>query len=219
MITVFIRSIILYIAVLIALRAMGKSELSEMNSFELVITLLIAEVAAIPMEDNRIPLTYGIAAISGLVFIQISTSFITTKSTFFRSIVSGNPSVLINNGQIDYKNLKKESVTIEELLEALRIQGYFSLNDVKYAILETDGNLSILPSKDQNEEEVNIKHLPIGVVYEGKIIKRNLKLVNKSEDWLIEKLKRKNINEYKNILICMIDEQDNLIIQMKDNKF
>ncbi|WP_312287762.1 DUF421 domain-containing protein, partial [Terrisporobacter sp.] len=122
MLVVFIRSIILYIAVLVSLRIMGKGEIAEMNCFDLVITLLIAEVASTPMENNDIPMLYGIAALTGLVFMQTLISILGLKSKFIGRLVSGKPSILINKGKIDYNALKKEKITINELLEQLRVQ-------------------------------------------------------------------------------------------------
>lgn len=139
MLVVFIRSIILYIAVLISLRIMGKGEIAEMNCFDLVITLLIAEVASTPMENNDIPMIYGIAALTGLVFMQTLISILGIKARLVSRIVSGKPSILINKGKIDYNILRKEKITIDELLEQLRIQGYFNIKYVQYALLETDG--------------------------------------------------------------------------------
>ncbi len=116
MLVVFIRSIILYVAVLISLRIMGKGEIAEMNCFDLVITLLIAEVASTPMENNDIPMIYGIAALTGLVFMQTLISILGIKARLVSRIVSGKPSILINKGKIDYNILKKEKITIDELL-------------------------------------------------------------------------------------------------------
>ena len=212
MLVVFIRSIILYIAVLIALRVMGKGEIAEMNAFDLVITLLLSEVAAIPMQDNSIPIIYGISSITALVFIEILISYIALKSR----ILSGSPTVLINKSKLNYKQLKKERISIEELLESLRSQGYFNLKDVQYALLETDGNLSIVPSPSYDSSKAtDFKHLPIPVIIDGKVIKDNLNELNKDEKWILKTLKSKNIKKVKDVLIFMIDENDDIFIQRK----
>ena len=207
MLVVFIRSIILYIAVLIALRVMGKGEIAEMNAFDLVITLLLSEVAAIPMQDNSIPIIYGISSITALVFIESRT---------VSKILSGSPTVLINKSKLNYKQLKKERISIEELLESLRSQGYFNLKDVQYALLETDGNLSIVPSPSYDSSKAtDFKHLPIPVIIDGKVIKDNLNELNKDEKWILKTLKSKNIKKVKDVLIFMIDENDDIFIQRK----
>ena len=218
MLVVFIRSIILYIAVLIALRVMGKGEIAEMNAFDLVITLLIAEVAAIPMQDNSIPMIYGVASITGLVFIEILISYITLKSRTISKILSGSSAILIDKNKLDYKQLKKERISIEELLEELRTQGYFSLKDIQYAILETDGDLSIVPSPSYDSSKTSeFKHLPLPVIIDGKTIKSNLNELNKDDAWISKLLKSNNIKSVKDILICLVDENDEVFIQRKND--
>lgn len=216
MIVVFIRSIILYVAVLISLRIMGKGEIAEMNCFDLVITLLIAEVASTPMENNDIPMLHGIAALTGLVFMQTLISILGLKSKLIGRIVSGKPSILINKGKIDYKALKKEKITINELLEQLRVQGFFNVKYVQYAILETDGNLSVVPATTYSSTpSVEFNHLPISLIHDGKTLKNNLKLINKDENWLSSILNSHNINDVKDVLICVLDEYDKIFIQKK----
>ena len=219
MIVVLIRTVILYIAVLVALRIMGKGELSEMNPFELVITLMIAEVAAFPMEDNKVPITYGIAAITGLMFIQMLVSYISVKSTKGRQIISGKPTILIRKGRIDEKSLRKERVGIDELLEQLRLQGYFNIRDVQYAILEADGELSVVPSPNSNQETPkDFKHLPIMLILDGKILKNNLKAIDKDEQWLLSELNKKGIDDFKNAFLCLLDEDSNIYAQLKQKE-
>ena len=216
MLVVFIRSIILYVAVLISLRVMGKGEIAEMNCFDLVITLLIAEVASTPMENNDIPLLYGIASLIGLVFIQTVISVIRIKFRSISRFVSGKPSILINKGKIDYKILKKEKITIDELLEQLRIQGYFNIKYVQYALLETDGNLSVVPTTNYNSTpSVEYKHMAISLIQDGKIIKESLKSIQEDETWLNNILKSHHIDNVKDVLLCVLDEYDKIFIQKK----
>ena len=216
MLVVFIRSIILYVTVLISLRVMGKGEIAEMNCFDLVITLLIAEVASTPMENNDIPLLYGIASLIGLVFIQTVISVISLKFRSISRFVSGKPSILINKGKIDYKILKKEKITIDELLEQLRIQGYFNIKYVQYALLETDGNLSVVPTTNYNSTpSVEYKHMPISLIQDGKIIKESLKSIQEDETWLNNILKSHHIDNIKDVLLCVLDEYDKIFIQKK----
>ena len=216
MLVVFIRSIILYVAVLISLRVMGKGEIAEMNCFDLVITLLIAEVASTPMENNDIPLLYGIASLIGLVFIQTVISVISLKFRSISRFVSGKPSILINKRKIDYKILKKEKITIDELLEQLRVQGYFNIKYVQYALLETDGNLSVVPTTNYNSTpSVEYKHMPISLIQDGKIIKESLKSIQEDETWLNNILKSHHIDNVKDVLLCVLDEYDKIFIQKK----
>ena len=216
MLVVFIRSIILYVAVLISLRVMGKGEIAEMNCFDLVITLLIAEVASTPMENNDIPMLYGVAALTGLIFMQTLISLLGLKFRSVGRIVSGKPSILIDKGKIDYKMLKKEKITINELLEQLRIQGYFNIKYVQYAILETDGNLSFVPTTTYNTTPSReYIHLPLSLIQDGKIIKKNLNLINKDERWLFNILKSQHVDNIKDVFLCILDEYDKIYIQKK----
>ncbi len=216
MLVVLIRSIILYIAVLIAIRIMGKGEIAEMNCYDLVITLLIADVISMPIENSNIPLINGIASLTGLVLMQTLVSYCALKSRRFNSFLSGKPSILINKGKIDSKELKKERVTIDELLEQLRVQGYFNLRDIQYAILETDGSLSVVPSTTYNSTpSTTFNHLPVSLIVDGEIVKNSLKYINKDENWLFDLLKSNNINNYKDVLICILDENDKIFIQKK----
>ena len=216
MITVLIRSIILYISLLISLRVMGKGEIAEMNSFDLVITFLLAEVASIPMENNNIPILYGIASITALTFMQTFISYFALKNKKMRNLLSGKPSILINKGKIDYEQLKKERISIYEIFEQLRIQGYFNLKDVQYVILETSGDLSIVPSPSYEDNQFkNFKHLPVSLIIDGQIINNSLKSIKKDKKWLLNKLISYNINNYKDVLVCILDEDDKIFIQKK----
>lgn len=216
MLTIFIRSIILYVAILISLRIMGKGEIAEMNCFDLVITLLLAEVAAIPMEDNNIPMIYGVSAVFGLTFLQTTMSYFSQKNNRFRYTVSGSPTILINNGHIEYDNLKKERITIDELLQQLRVNGYFNISDVQFAVLESDGGLSILPfSKYEDIPTKNYKHLPTSLIIDGNLIKQNLDSVNKNTEWLNNILKSHNIKNIDDVLLLVLDGYDKVFIQKK----
>ena len=216
MVVVFLRSIVLYIAVLISMRIMGKGEIAEMNCFDLVITLLIAEVASLPMENNDIPMINGIAALTGLVAMQTIISFLSLKFRKISIILSGKPSILINKGEVDYKELKRERVSINELLEQLRIQGYFNIKYIQYAILETVGSLSVVPTPNYNSTpSKEYKHLPIPLILDGSIIKENLKKLDKDELWLNNILKMHKIKRTKDVLLCILDEYDGVLIQKK----
>ena len=148
-----------------------------------------------------------------------SQTVISVISLKFRSIsrfVSGKPSILINKGKIDYKILKKEKITIDELLEQLRIQGYFNIKYVQYALLETDGNLSVVPTTNYNSTpSVEYKHMPISLIQDGKIIKESLKSIQEDETWLNNILKSHHIDNVKDVLLCVLDEYDKIFIQKK----
>ena len=225
MIIVFIRGILLYILAVIAVRIMGKGELAEMQPFELVIIIMIAELAVLPLENLGVPLLNGFAAIAALLFMQTLISFITLKSEKARKIICGKPSILINKGKINQSEMKRLRININDLLEQLRIKSYPSINDVEYAILETNGELSIIPKPDKmpvTVGDLNLKTsyegLPVSVIIDGSIKYDNLKKINLNEDWLKNQLKVKGIKNAKEVLFSFVDANKNIFIHKKDEK-
>lgn len=152
MLLTFLRTIILYIIVLIVMRFMGKREIGQLQPFELAISIMIADLATLPMAENGIPITNGIIPILGLLLMHLAISFINLKSKTARKIICGEPTILIDNGEIIVKNLKKERFTVSELQERLREDGIFEIKDVKYAILETSGQITVM-EKSKKEEK------------------------------------------------------------------
>lgn len=220
MIIILIRTIILYFCVVFSIRLMGKSELSELQPFELAITLIIAELAVIPMENTDVPLLFGFVAIGTLMFIQISVSYLTLKSEFFRRLICGKPSILIENGYINFKELKRLRLNLNDLIEQTRSKGFPYLEDINYAILETDGTLSIIPKaqketvtlKDMKLPSTN-KGIPITLILDGKLNSYNLNLTSLNEESLIAKLRTHSIFSYKEVLLCYITENNYLFVQ------
>ena len=144
MLLIFVRSICLYILVLIVMRYMGKKEIGQMQPFELVISIMIADLASTPMSETGIPILYGVIPILGLLFMYMIISMINIKSIRIREIICGKPRIVIYRGRIDEQALIKEKLTINELQERLRVNGVSSIEDVEYAILETSGQLSVI---------------------------------------------------------------------------
>ena len=148
MFIVMFRTIILYIIVVIAMRLMGKRQIGELQPFELVITIMISELASLPMQDVRIPLIHGIIPIITLLVLEIIISLLELKSEAARAIFCGRPSILIKSGIIDVKELKCQRFNVTDLLEELRLQGYYNLEEIRYAILETNGQLSVITKNE-----------------------------------------------------------------------
>lgn len=225
MIVIVIRTFILYFLVFVTMRLMGKSELSEMQPFELVITLMIAELACIPMEDLDFPLIHGILAIVSLLFIQVSLAFLTLKSSRLRRVICGKPTILIERGVIKTKALKQLRLNINDLLQQLRLKDCPNIEDIDFAIIETNGDLSIIKKSKKNVvtlEDLNItstyQGLPITLIIDGYINKDNLSYAKITDSWLISQLKVKGITDYKNILLCSITQDQKLFIQTKDGR-
>ena len=224
MLLTFLRTIFLYTVVLIVMRFMGKREIGQLQPFELVISIMIADLATLPMADTGIPITNGIIPILGLLVMHIIISIINLKSIKAREIICGKPTILIFKGKIDEKNLMKERFTINELQERLRGLNVFNLADVEYAILETSGQISvILKSNKRNTTPEDLKIIPKyeGICYDlvvgGKIMHSNLKILNKDRNWLIEKLKPYKILP-EDALIVTIDGEGKFFCQEKESK-
>jgi len=207
------------------MRMMGKKQIGELEPFELVIALMISELATFPMQDIRIPILHAIIPIVTLLFLQIATSLIELKSERARKIFTGTPSILIKNGIIDIAELRYQRFNINDLLEELRLKGYFNLSDIQYAILETSGELSILPktgqsnvTKDDLKLKITQESLPIPLIMDGNINHKNLKLIGKDEIWLNRKLKTNNILSSKDVFLGIIDSKNKFFYQLKEGK-
>lgn len=224
MLITFIRAIILYIVVLIVMRLMGKREIGQLQPFELAISIMIADLASVPMSELGIPLTNGIVPILALLVMYMIISILNMKSVNFRKIMSGKPAILIYRGRIDEKALKRESITINELQERLRVDNIFNLGDVEYAILETNGELTVIQKPEKRAltpQDLNIdpdyEGIPYDLVVEGKIMHENLKTIGKDEIWLQKQLKKFDANT-ENTLVATIDGKGNFFCQKKEKR-
>ena len=222
MLITFIRAIILYIVVLVVMRLMGKREIGQLQPFELAISIMIADLASVPMSELGIPLTNGIVPILALLVIYMIISIFNMKSVNFRKIMSGKPAILIYRGRIDEKALRKESITINELQERLRVDNIFNLGDVEYAILETNGELTVIQKPEKRAltpQDLNIspdyEGIPYDLVVEGKVMYENLKTIGKDEIWLEKQLKKFDANT-ENTLVATIDGKGNFFCQKKE---
>jgi len=191
MLVTFVRAIFLYIVVLIVMRLMGKREIGQLQPFELAISIMIADLAATPMTESGIPITNGIMPILGLLVMHLIISMINIKSRKAREIICGKPSLLIFRGKIDQKVLKKERFTINELEERLRDNNIFNIGDVEYAILETSGQVTVIPKPNKRPatpQDFNIEPkyegIPYDLVIDGKVEYGNLKKIGKNYAWL-----------------------------------
>lgn len=222
MFTLIFRTLILYFTSMIALRLMGKRQIGQLQPFELVIAIMISELASLPMQDTRIPLINGIIPVATLLIIQIIVSIIQLKSEKVQELLSGRPSILIENGQINIAELRNQRLNVNDLMEELRLGGYYDFEDIQYAILETSGQLSIIPNCDNEpptRKDMNIKaqqdKLPITLIEDGNLKYDGLKRANKSINWLNSQLENNNIKSYKDVFIGMIDSKSNFYYQLK----
>lgn len=224
MINIFIRVLILYVLVLIIMRVMGKRELGQMQPFELVIAMMIADLAAVPMGDTGIPITNGIIPILVLLLMQLTISIINLKSIRGRSIICGKPSILVYRGRIDEKIMKKEKFTVNELQERLREKDVFNIGDVEYAILETSGQLTVIQKPEKRNtipEDFGIfpeyEGIPYDLVIDGKVMHQNLKTIGRDYKWLYKEVEKFKIKP-EDALVVTFDGKGQIFCQEKERK-
>ena len=224
MLNSFVRVSIIYVLVLVVMRLMGKREIGQMQPFELVIAIMIADLASVPMADTGIPIFNGIIPILTLLLFQLLISIINLKSVKLRAILCGKPRILIYRGRIDEKALQKEKITINELQERLRQTNIFSLGDVEYAILETNGQISVIQKPERRNtipEDFNItpeyEGIPYDLVVDGKIMYKNLKQIGKDEIWLNKEVKKFKIKP-EDALIVTFNGKGQIFRQEKERK-
>lgn len=223
MVTTFLRAIIIYIFVLIVMRLMGKREIGQLQPFELVISMMIADLASIPLTESGVPLFKGIISILGLLIMHLLISVINMKSVVLRGIICGKPNMLIYRGKINEKALIKERFTINELQEKLRTNGVMSLGDVEYAILETSGDLSVVQKPNKRTttpEDFNIEPeyegIPYDLVIDTKVQHENLKILGKNYKWLEREVKKFGFRP-EEALIVTLDGKGTMFCQKKEN--
>ena len=220
MLVIFVRSIILYIIILIVMRLMGKREIGQLQPFELVIAIMIADLASIPMTEGGVPISNGIVPILGLLVMHL---IISMKSIRMREVICGKPSILIYRGKIDEKMLKKERFTINELEERLRGNDVNNIGDVEYAILETSGQLTVIQKPNKRNtipEDFNIipeyEGIPYDLVIDGVVMKDNLQKIGRDYEWL-KKATRQFGFLPEQALIVTFDGKGQIFWQKKEN--
>jgi len=222
---VFVRALIMYVVVVITMRIMGKRQIGQLQPFELAIAIMISELAAVPMQNTGIPLINGIIPILTLLIAQLLMSFLSMKSIRARALICGKPSVLIENGKLKEDELLKEMYTLNDLLEQLRIKSVPNIADVEFAILETNGQLSIIPKSQKrplNPQDMKIptkyEGLSFDVIVDGQINSENLKKAGHNDVWLQQKIIGLGYMRAKDIFFASVDSDDNLYCQPKIKK-
>lgn len=222
MFVTLIRTVILYVFAIASIRVMGKRQIGELQPSDLVVTLLISQIISIPIQDTDIPLVNTIIPILLLVGFEILISVFNMKSIKFRSLMQGNPVIIINDGDINQKLLKDLRFTLDDLLESLRQKDIFDISQVQYAIVETNGQLSVLlkPEYDTvTRDDLKLQPEPQGykcpVVIDGKIVKQDFKICNMTVNKIERIVKKKNI-QIKDILLMTVDSAGNHTIIRKE---
>ena len=219
MATAFIRTILLYFLIMIGLRALGKRQIGELEPIELVMTLLISDLASVPMQDFGIPLINGVVPIITLLSLSMLLSWGCMRSIRLRRLICGNPTTLIKNGVLQQQAMRANRFTLDELVEELRGQGVTDLTTVKFAVLETNGQLSVLLYPD--EQSATPKQLgrpvkddvclPNILVNDGRILHHNLAYANLTLDWLTRQLKAHGYRDAREVFLFSIDEKGSIL--------
>ena len=217
MMTAFARTLILYFLIMLGLRLMGKRQIAELEPSELVLTMMISDLASVPMQDFGIPLLAGVIPILTLMALSLLLSHLFLQNLKFRELVCGTPSILIRNGQLQQDAMRKNRYTLDELLEELRGQGYLKIQDVKYAVLENSGQLSVFPWPAQqpptaaqlNLEQEDDTTLPVILINDGRILEKNLRSCGRDLNWLQKVLSEESISSPQQVFLFTLDEQGN----------
>ncbi len=213
MLVVFIRTIIIYICLLIGIRLMGKRTIGELQPFELVITLAIADLACMPMQDISVPLVYGLVPLFTMFLLHLCFTWLATKSIKFRKALNGKPVIVVTPDGIDSEAMAKLNFTVNDLLESLRSQQFFSIEQIRYAVLETNGNLSVM----ENENAQSPECIPVTLVIEGKKMQTNYSVAGVDDSFVENILREKNFKTEDVVLFTKAN--DRIFIQPRGNKF
>ena len=224
MILSYLRAAFLYLVLILAVRLMGKRQIGEMEPTEFVVTMLLANLAAIPMQDGAIPLYSGLVPILTVLGMELVLSGLIMHSVVLRKFFCGKPVILINNGKIIQENLRRTRITLDELTGHLREKDVLDIRTVQYAILETDGNLSVFPfpkERPASAKDAGIQasrqYLPITLVEDGYLSKENLQKAGKDETWVKTVLQQHN-TDVQSTLLLTVDEGDHVVWLGKEPK-
>ena len=226
MFTLIARCFIIYLIVLFVFRLMGKRQLGELQPFEFVITLIVADLATMPMADTGIPLIHGVVPLITLLLIHFTISILIRKSIFWRKVISGKPVIIISPEGIDYENLKKLNLNLNDIQESLRTLNYYNFDDIEYAIVETNGKITVIPkvaSTPPTCEDLQISkpenHLIMILISDGKLVKENLEVAILDENFILKQLKKIGESKIKDILVFTLDNNGNMYIQPKNKPY
>lgn len=226
MITALLRTVILYIVLITGLRLTGKRQIGELEPNELVLTMLLSDLAAVPMQDFGIPLINGVLPIITILCLSMLLSYVSLRSVRFRTLVCGEPAVLIRSGKIQQEAMRHNRLTLDELLEELRCQGVTDLASVKYAILETSGQISLLLRSDHQPltarqtgtEVTDDVFLPTILINDGRVLHGALRTVGRDERWLEKQLHAEGISSPAQVFLLTLDESGKCVCIKKEER-
>lgn len=218
----FIRTILLYFLTLLAMKAMGKRQLGQLQPFELVVVLIISEMASLAMQSNTTPIAYSVVPIITITLLQILLALLNLKSQKLRDLLCGKPAILVERGRFNEAEMARLRLNLNDVQELCRAQGYFDLSAVEYAIMETNGSLSVLPRTEKRLLQVddmltNIprEQLPHLIILDGRVNQKALTMLGKDEKWLQEQLAAKQYHSANELFLAGVDDQGAFFAQKK----
>ena len=218
----FIRTVILYPVLIFVIRLMGKRQLGQMEPSEFAVTMMVANLATIPVEEREAPLYMGLIPMLTVLGLELVLALVCLRSIFLRKLLCGKPVILIENGNILQENLRRTRITLDELTGHLREKDVLDPRAVQYAILETNGNLSVFPFPQERPAtaaeakiEPRKQYLPITIVSDGKLLRENLQVAGKTEDWVHKTLKKKKA-DISTTWLLTVDQGDQVIWYRKE---
>lgn len=223
--TLFLRTVLIYVVIYAVFRLMGKREIGKLSVFDLVISIMITEMAVIAVENLKEPLWRGILPIAVLVGMQMGTAFFSLKSRTLREWFDGKPSMLIKNGKLDREEMKRQRYSLDDLLMQLREAKVINVSDVEFAILEPTGRLSVTTrdefQKDGGSQQPKQKSpiryagLPIPVIMDGKVQDKNLEMIGQTRFWLKNELQAHGVHDVKEVFLCTVNHKGELCVHKK----
>lgn len=210
MLPILIRGVIVYVIIIIGVRLMGKRQIGELQPSELVITFLLSDIASMPLQNSNTPLIQSVAAVFLLIALEVMTSCLSLKFRPFRTLIQGHPVMIIKNGQLQQKSMKKIRYSVDDIIESLRLKDVFDIGDVDYAYVETNGALSILLKENRENDSA----LPCLVISDGKVIEREFDLCELTEKKLYGILEEKGV-ELKNVLLMTYSKGGKMSLVLK----
>ncbi|WP_163858754.1 DUF421 domain-containing protein [Paenibacillus elgii] len=221
LLTLFFRTILIYAIVFFTLRIMGKREIGKLSVFDLVISIMIAEIAVFVLEDTKKPLLDGILPMATLVVVQLTIAFVSLKNEKLRRLFEGKPSPIIQNGKLNRKEMKRQLYNLDDLLLQLRENKVTNLADVEFALLESSGKLTVVEKKQETEPSdekppsFRYEGLPLPLIMDGKVQDENLDKLGQTRFWLKSQLQDKGVKDFKDVFFCSIDHRGRWFIDKK----
>lgn len=223
--TLFLRTVLMYFVIFFIMRIMGKREIGKLSVFDLVISIMIAEIAVFSIDETDLPIMHGILPMVTLLVIQVGIAYLSLKSQMIRKWFDGEPSFLIDKGKLNQSEMRKQRYSLDDLIMQLREKQVTNLADVEFAVLETSGKLSVIEKDNKKSEspepptagepKFRYEGLPLPLIMDGKVQDNSLSKIGKTRFWLKNELQSKGVHDFKDVFFCSIDHRGKLFLDKK----